>query len=58
MTTDIPDNAEAKPNHDNLPPLTNQALEIATEAAELPADWDYREELTNILEEKYGYKKN
>ena len=35
-----------------LPPLTNRALGLAK--GDLPADWDYRDVLSDALIEKYG----
>ncbi len=39
---------EAKRDH--LPPMTKRALELAASMKKLPADWDYRKELTDIWE--------
>ena len=41
------ENAETR-----LPPLTKRALGLAKSA--IPADWDYREVLSDALVEKYG----
>ena len=41
------ENAETR-----LPPLTKRALGLAKST--IPADWDYREVLSNALVEKYG----
>lgn len=41
---------------DSLPPLTKRALELAKDIPPVPADWDYREELTDALMEKYDIK--
>jgi len=41
---------------EDLPPLTRRALEFAKDMPPIPADWDYREELTDALMEKYDIK--
>ena len=41
---------------EDFPPLTRRALELAKDMPPLPADWDYREELTDALMEKYDIK--
>ena len=41
---------------ESLPPLTKRALELAKNIPPVPADWDYREELTDALMEKYEIK--
>ena len=41
---------------ESLPPLTKRALELAKDMPPVPADWDYREELTDALMEKYHIK--
>lgn len=40
----------------SLLPLTKRALEIAKDIPPVPADWDYREELTDAMMEKYDIK--
>ena len=39
-----------------LPPMTKRALELANRTPSLPDDWDYRDELADIMSEKYGVK--
>lgn len=39
-----------------LPPMTKRAVELAPRASQLPEDWNYREELADILDEKHGVK--
>lgn len=41
---------------ESLPPLTKRALKLAKDIPTVPADWDYREELTDALMEKYDRK--
>ena len=44
---------EEEPSSDNeLPPITKQILEMG----QVPSDWDYRDELSDSLSEKYGVK--
>ena len=38
----------------SLPPMTKRALELAAGTPKLPEDWDYRNELADILDERYG----
>lgn len=45
--TEQAENAETR-----LPPLTKRALGLAKST--IPADWDYREVLSDALVEKYG----
>ena len=39
-----------------LPPVTRRVLEMGAKLPTVPADWDYRSELSNALAEKYGEK--
>ena len=41
---------------DALPPITRRVLEIAKKAPPVPADWDYRDELSGIIAERFGVK--
>ncbi len=47
---------EVPANNDELPPITKQILEMGTQLPQVPADWDYRDELSDSLSEKYGVK--
>ena len=48
---------EEEPSKDNeLPPITKQILEMGAELPQVPSDWDYRDELSDSLSEKYGVK--
>lgn len=40
----------------DLPPITKQVLEMGAKLPQVPADWDYRDELSDALAEKYGVK--
>ena len=39
-----------------LPPITKRVLEMGSKLPTVPADWDYRGELSDALAEKYGVK--
>ncbi len=39
-----------------LAPLTQRVLEIGQKVKPVPADWDYRDELAEIIAERYGAK--
>lgn len=39
-----------------LPPMTRRAMELASGIAPVPDGWDYRNELGDIMSEKYGVK--
>ena len=41
-------------DEDALQPITRCILEIGKKAKPLPADWDYRDELTEELEKRFG----
>ena len=41
---------------DTLPPITRRVLELAKNVPPVPADWDYRDELSDILSERFGVK--
>ena len=44
------------PNLQEMPPITRRVLEMGAKIPQLPADWDYRNELSDIIAEKYGVK--
>ena len=37
-----------------LAPITKQVLEMGKRFSDIPANWDYRDELSDILSNKYG----
>ena len=39
-----------------LPPITRRVLEMGAKLPPVPPDWDYRDELSDVLAEKYGVK--
>ncbi len=39
-----------------LPPMTKRAMELASGTPQVPDDWDYRDELADVMCEKYGVK--
>lgn len=47
---------EDVPTVHELPPITRRVLEMGAKLPPVPADWDYREELSETLAEKYGVK--
>ena len=47
---------EDVPTVHELPPITRRVLEMGAKLPPVPADWDYREELSGTLAEKYGVK--
>lgn len=47
---------EGEPETRGLPPLTKRILEMGARIPQVPADWDYRDELSESLAEKYGVK--
>ena len=47
---------DASPETLELPPVTRRVLEMGAKLPTVPADWDYRSELSNVLAEKYGEK--
>lgn len=38
----------------SLPPMTERSLELAAGTPKLPEDWDYCNELADILDERHG----
>ena len=47
---------DTSPETQELPPITKLVLEMGAKLPPVPADWDYRSELSNTLAEKYGEK--
>ena len=47
---------EESPENRELPPITKRVLEMGAKLPPVPADWDYRKELSDVLSEKYGVK--
>ena len=47
---------EDVPPVQDLPPITRRVLEMGAKLPPVPADWDYREELSGTFAEKYGVK--
>lgn len=47
---------ESKQRETPLPPMTKRALALAAGTAPVPETWDYRDELKDILDERYGLK--
>lgn len=39
-----------------LPPITRRVMEMGAKLPPVPPDWDYRDELSDALAEKYGVK--
>lgn len=40
----------------SLPPMTKRAIGLADGAPKIPDSWDYRDELKDILDERYDLK--
>ncbi len=47
---------EEEPGMRELPPITKRILEMGAKIPQVPADWDYRDDLSDALSEKYGVK--
>lgn len=47
---------EDAPETRELPPITKRILETGAKIPQVPADWDYRDDLSEALSEKYGVK--
>ena len=47
---------EESPEIQELPPITRRILEMGAKLPQVPSDWDYRDELSDTLSEKYGVK--
>ena len=48
--------AEESPLEQEMPPITRKVLEMSAKLPQLPADWNYKDELSDILSERYGVK--
>ena len=48
--------AEESPLEQEIPPITRKVLEMSAKLPQLPADWNYKDELSDILSERYGVK--
>ena len=47
---------EEEPEMRELPPITKRIMEMGAKIPQVPADWDYRDDLSDALSEKYGVK--
>ena len=47
---------EESPLEQEMPPITRTVLEMSVKLPQLPADWNYKDELSDILSERYGVK--
>ena len=47
---------DASPENRELPPITRRVLEMGEKLPPVPADWDYRNALSEALSEKYDEK--
>ena len=47
---------EDEAHDESIAPITRRVLEIGKKAKPLPADWDYRDELSDAISERYGVK--
>ena len=47
---------EEIPEEDDYPPLTKRVLELGAKIPQVPKNWDYRDELSDTLSQKYGVK--
>jgi len=47
---------EESPEIQELPPITRRILEMGAKLPQVPSNWDYRDELSDTLSEKYGVK--
>lgn len=47
---------DTEPPMPDLPPITRRVLEMGAALSATPKDWDYRDELTDGMGEKYGVK--
>lgn len=41
---------------DALPPITRRVMELTKNIPPVPADWDYRDELSDAISERFGVK--
>ena len=44
---------EDSPLEQEMPPITRKALEMSAKLPQLPAVWNYKDELSDMLSEKY-----
>ena len=47
---------EDEAREETVAPLTQRVLAIGRKAKPLPDDWDYRDELSDAISERYGVK--
>jgi len=47
---------EESPLEQEMPPITRKVLEMSAKLPQLPAVWNYQDELSDILSERYGVK--
>ena len=47
---------EKSPLEQEMPPITRKVLEMSAKLPQLPAAWNYKDELSDILSERYGVK--
>ena len=47
---------EALPLEQEMPPITRKVLEMSAKLPQVPAYWNYKDELSDILSERYGVK--
>ena len=47
---------EESPLEQEMPPITRKVLEMSAKLPQVPADWNYKDELSDILSERYGVK--
>ena len=43
-------------DEDALPPITRRVMELTKNIPPVPADWDYRDELSDAIAERYDVK--
>ena len=39
-----------------IPPITKQILEMGAKLPKIPAEWDYRDEISDIIMKRHGMK--
>ncbi len=47
---------EEAPPLSELPPITKRILEMGAKLPKIPVEWDYRDELSDIIAERHGVK--
>ena len=47
---------EETPLDQEMPPITRKVLEMSAKLPQVPAYWNYKDELSDILSERYGVK--